>query len=155
MVGRIERVDVMTNDFWKFYMETHVRVTDDHNRTHLLMAADVPSGEWNFPAEEFFVMTAANPWSSDQFTPQMNAALNAGLRQGLERAGAFLFDAVGHDPASTWIEPGFAVMGLEEASVLEFARQFGQNAVYRMSPGAFTCVGVLLENRETRALQIS
>lgn len=155
MVGRIERVDVMTNDFWKFYMETHVRVTDDHNRTHLLMAADVPSGEWNFPAEEFFVMTAANPWSSDQFTPQMNAALNAGLRQGLERAGAFLFDAVGHDPASTWIEPGFAVMGLEEASVLEFARQYGQNAVYRMSPGAFTCVGVLLENRETRALQIS
>ncbi len=155
MVGRIERVDVMTNDFWKFYMETHVRVTDDHNRTHLLMAADVPSGEWNFPAEEFFVMTAANPWSSDQFTPQMNAALNAGLRQGLERAGAFLFDAVGHDPASTWIEPGFAVMGLEEASVLEFARQYGQNAVYRMSPGAFTCVGALLENRETRALQIS
>ena len=155
MVGRVERVDVMTNDFWKFYMETHVRVTDDHNRTHLLMAADVPSGEWNFPAEEFFVMTAANPWSSDQFTPQMNAALNAGLRQGLERAGAFLYDAVGHDPASTWIEPGFAVMGLEEASVLEFARQYGQNAVYRMSPGAFTCVGVLLENRETRALQIS
>ncbi|MCX6452644.1 MAG: hypothetical protein NT174_06190 [Actinobacteria bacterium] len=107
----------MTNDFWKFYMETHVRITDDHNRTYLLQASDSLSGQWSFPAEEIFVMTAANPWSSDQFTPQMNSALNAGLRQGLERAGA--------------------------------------NAVYRMSPGAFTCVGVLLENRETRALQIS
>ena len=85
----------------------------------------------------------------------MNSALNAGLRRGLERAGAFLFDAVGHDPASTWVEPGFAVMGLEEESVLEFARQYGQNAVYRMSPGAFTCVGALLENRETKALKIS
>ncbi len=145
----------MTNDFWKFYMETHVRVTDDHNRTHLLQASDVPSGQWNFPAEEFFVMTAANPWSSDQFTPQMNAALNEGLHRGLERAGAFIFEAAGHDPASTWIEPGFAVMGLAEEVVLDFARQYGQNAVYRMSPGAFTCVGVLLDNRETRALQIS
>ena len=136
-------------------METHVRITDDHNQIHLLQAADAASGAWNFPVDEFFVMTAANPWSSDQFTPQMNSALNAGLRRGLERAGAFLFDAVGHDPASTWIEPGFAVMGLQEESVLEFARQYGQNAVYRMSPGAFTCVGALLENRETKALKIS
>ena len=136
-------------------METHVRITDDHNQIHLLQAADAASGEWNFPVDEFFVMTAANPWSSDQFTPQMNSALNAGLRRGLERAGAFLFDAVGHDPASPWVEPGFAVMGLEEESVLEFARQYGQNAVYRMSPGAFTCVGALLENRETKALKIS
>ncbi len=145
----------MTNDFWKFYMETHVRITDDHNRTYLLQASDTPVGQWIFPAEEIFVMTAANPWSSDQFTPQMNSALNAGLRQGLERAGAFFFEAVGHDPASTWIEPGFAVMGLAEEVVLDFAQQYGQNAVYRMSPGAFTCVGALLENRETRALQIS
>lgn len=136
-------------------METHVRITDDHNQTHVLQAADVASGAWNFPVDEFFVMTAANPWSSDQFTPQMNSALNAGLRRGLERAGAFLFDAVGHDPTSPWVEPGFAVMGLEEESVLEFARQYGQNAVYRMSPGAFTCVGALLENRETKALKIS
>ena len=136
-------------------METHVRITDDHNQTHVLQAADVSSGAWNFPVDEFFVMTAANPWSSDQFTPQMNSALNAGLRRGLERAGAFLFDAVGHDPASPWVEPGFAVMGLQEESVLEFARQYGQNAVYRMSPGAFTCVGAILENRETKALKIS
>jgi len=75
------------------------------------------------------LLTACNPASEAQRHDE-NVAAQRRLAARLAAAGVDWVDALGVDPSGHWpAEPSVLVLGLDPASAMSLARDFGQNAL--------------------------
>ena len=80
--------------------------------------------------EVFYMITAANPFSL-QLSNQENTLLNEVLKRDLEAKGAEPIPGIGKDPSSDWLEEGWVVKGLNETILIDLAKKYKQNAIFR------------------------
>ena len=80
--------------------------------------------------EVFYMITAANPFSN-QLTTQENTLLNEELKIDLEAEGLEPLPGIGKDPSSDWLEEGWVVKGLDETILIDLAKKYQQNAIFR------------------------
>lgn len=140
-------------DVWDFYMTTHIEITVGE-KIYTIQAAEVSSGEWPFEEEGLIILTAANP-ESKSLTDAENLKLNRELKTLLDRLGSPVYPARGFDPKSKWSEEGFAVNMIHQEKLFAVCKRFKQNAIYRIKPNSFECIGVLLSRYQQTQLAIS
>ena len=75
------------------------------------------------------VITAWNP-SSTAVDVATNQAADAALRDVLLEAELIHERCTGSNPDGSWLEEGWAVVGLRRDDALEIGRHFGQDAIY-------------------------
>jgi hypothetical protein len=141
------------SDVWDFYMKTQVEISDGE-KTWNIQAADKPEGEWPFVEEGLIILTAANP-RSQNLPAQENQKRNKDLKGLLDRLGTTVYSARGYDPKSKWSEDGFAVNLIHQEKLFDVCRRYGQNAIYRIKPNSFECIGVLLPKYQQAPLKIT
>ncbi len=101
------------------------------------------------PHSEAFILTAENPESSGEFTPEENAAATASLTHELEHSAVTVRACPGYALDSDHVEPGFAVMADAHNSVamreftVTLARSYRQNAIFHLTPQGLGIIGVL------------
>jgi hypothetical protein len=82
-----------------------------------------------------YVLTAHNP--GGQVVPAAeNAAAGARLAAELERRGLTWWPAAGGNPSWTHVEPGAALIGGDEADAVALGAEFGQEAIFVLTPAA-------------------
>jgi hypothetical protein len=140
-------------DIWDFYMKTHVEISNGEN-TWLIQAATKADGEWPFEEEGLIILTAANP-KSQNLPDAENQKRNKDLKGLLDRLGTTVYSARGFDPKSKWFEDGFAVNMIYQEKLFDVCKRFGQNAIYRIKPNSFECIGILLPKYQQAPLKIS
>ena len=86
-----------------------------------------------------YLVTACNPGGSQRSDPE-NAAANAELEAELSARSLPWLRAVGRDEASSWVEPGCCVLGIDREQAAEIGRRYGQLAIYEISPEALSVV---------------
>jgi Protein of unknown function (DUF3293) len=85
-----------------------------------------PGGEYPDPAgRAIYVPTAHNP-GGQMASAMANASAEARLEAELERRGMMWWPAAGGDPSWTHVEPGAAVIGIEEATLSRWALSSGK-----------------------------
>ena len=99
--------------------------------TLLVNGIDVPLEKTKFTGH---IITAWNPYSEKQ-SDELNVKSNKLLMHDLSKFADSIFDAVGQNEEGTWIEKGFAISGLEDATAIEIGRKFGQNAIFKVIDG--------------------
>jgi hypothetical protein len=92
------------------------------------------AGEYPDPeARAIYVMTAHNP--GGQIAPDTaNTAAEAKLAAELERRELTWWSAAGGNSSWTHVEPGAAVIGIDEADALALGVEFGQEAIFVLTP---------------------
>ena len=92
------------------------------------------TGEYPDPeARAIYVMTAHNP--GGQIAPDTaNAAAETRLTAELERRELTWWPAAGGNPSWTHIEPGAAVIGINETDAVALGTEFGQDAIFVLTP---------------------
>jgi len=101
------------------------------------------------PHTEAFILTAENPESSGEFTPEENAAATASLAHELDHSGLIARACPGYALDSDHVEPGFAVMAAADNSDLmreftvDLARSYRQNAIFHLTQKGLGIIGVL------------
>jgi Protein of unknown function (DUF3293) len=92
------------------------------------------TGEYPDPAgRPIYVLTAHNP--GGQIVPDAaNALAEKRLTAELERRGLTWWPAAGGDPSWTHVEPGAAVIDVNEDDVLALGAEFGQDAIFVLTP---------------------
>jgi hypothetical protein len=99
------------------------------------------AGEYPDPAgRAMCVMTAHNP-GGQVASRTANASAEARLAAELQRRGLTWWPAAGGDPSWTHVEPGAAVIGMDEADALALGAQFGQDAIFVLTPAERRVVG--------------
>ena len=78
----------------------------------------------------FYMITAANPFSN-KLSVEANHLLNQNLKGDLLSRDLEIQTGVGRDPSSDWFEQGWVVSGVGEAELIELARKYQQNAIFR------------------------
>ena len=87
-----------------------------------------------------YVLTAHNP--GGQLAPDAaNASAGARLTAELRRRGLTWWPAAGGDPSWTHVEPGAAVIGIYEADAITLGAEFGQDAIFVLTPADRRVVG--------------
>ncbi|GAA5072402.1 DUF3293 domain-containing protein [Lysobacter panacisoli] len=86
------------------------------------------------PAARYAFITAWNPASQPR-SDTANEAADALLVAQLDAAGVVRHPAWAQGPLGEWREPGWLVAGLDEASVLRLAMEFGQAGVLDWNAG--------------------
>jgi hypothetical protein len=127
---------------WDAYVGAVIRIEAPDGVTWLRPApATVSSGVYPDPAgRTIFVITAHNPGGRTVPAAE-NAAAQARLLAELERRGLTWWPAAGGDPSWTHVEASAAVVGLTEAEALELGAQFGQDAIFVLTPHSRQVVG--------------
>ena len=99
------------------------------------------SGEYPDPARRaIYVLTAHNP--GGQIAPSAaNALAEARLKAELRRRGLTWWLAAGGDPSWTHVEPGAAVIGMNESDAITLGAKFGQEAIFVLTPADRRIVG--------------
>jgi hypothetical protein len=99
------------------------------------------TGEYPDPARHaIYVLTAHNP--GGQIAPDTaNAAAGTRLTAELRRRGLTWWPATGGDPSWTHVEPGAAVIGINEADAIALGATFGQEAIFVLTPADRRVVG--------------
>ncbi len=91
-------------------------------------------GEYPDPGQRtIYILTAHNP-QGQVVSDAANAAAEAKLTAELARRGLTWWPADGGDPSWSHVEPGAAVTGLTEAGVLALAAEYGQEAIFVLTP---------------------
>jgi hypothetical protein len=81
---------------------------------------------------DFYMITAANPYSQ-LLTDEENKARNQSLHVELSNISDLILPAIGRDPSGDWSEHGW-VLPLQDASpLIDLARKFQQNAIFKFS----------------------
>jgi len=80
-----------------------------------------------------YVITAHNP-GGRMASDAANASAEARLTAELERRGLTWWPAAGRDPWWTHVEPGAAVIGMDEADAVALGAEFGQDAIFVLAP---------------------
>lgn len=140
-------------DIWDFYMNTHVEIVVGEN-TFLIEASEKAEGDWPFEEEGLIIITAANP-KSKNLPAAENKKRNQELKTLLGRLGSPVYSARGFDPKSKWSEDGFAINMIYQEKLFAVCKRFDQNALYRLKPNSFECIGVLLSKYQQAPLKIS
>ena len=87
-----------------------------------------------------YVMTAHNP-GGQIASNAVNASAEARLATELERRGLTWWPAAGGDPSWTHVEPGAAVIGIDEADAIALGAEFGQDAIFVLTPAGRQVMG--------------
>ena len=72
-------------------------------------------------------LTAANPGSAAELSPEVNAAANRRLADDLARRGLRWLDCASAAPDGTWREEGLLVLGIRRDEAEALARVYGQS----------------------------
>lgn len=129
-----ERIDALL----ALYRESHYDVELPDGRTATIRVGVLvpePIMRWIGDERVAVYMTACNPHSQSlpaAENEQRLERLHARLR---ERGRAFL-EGAGHVPGESWREPSLLVRGVDEATIEEIVREYGQNAVLMLRPPA-------------------
>jgi hypothetical protein len=99
------------------------------------------TGEYPYPDRHaIYVLTAHNP--GGQIAPDTaNATAEARLTAELRRRRLTWWPATGGDPSWTHVEPGAAVIGMDEADAIALGAEFGQEAIFVLTPADRRVVG--------------
>ncbi|HWG02602.1 MAG TPA: DUF3293 domain-containing protein [Trebonia sp.] len=91
-------------------------------------------GEYPDPGKRpLYVLTAHNP-GGQPASGAANAAAAARLTAELGRRRLAWWPADGGDPSWTHVEPGAAVTGIDEAGARALGAEFGQEAIFVLTP---------------------
>ena len=92
------------------------------------------AGAYPDPAgRAMYVITAHNP-GGRMASDTVNALAEARLAEELERRGLTWWSAAGGDPSWTHVEPSAAVIGVDEADAVALGAEFGQDAIFVLTP---------------------
>lgn len=83
---------------------------------------------------DFYMITAANPYSRI-LTDEENKARNQSLRAELSNFSDLILPAIGRDPSSNWSEHGWVLPSQDASPLIDLARKFQQNAIFKFSEG--------------------
>jgi Protein of unknown function (DUF3293) len=101
------------------------------------------AGEYPDPGgRPIYVLTAHNP-GGQIASDTANALAEKRLAAELERRGLTWWPAAGGDPSWTHVEPGAAVIDVDEDEddVLALGTEFGQDAIFKLTPADRRIVG--------------
>ena len=87
-----------------------------------------------------YVITAHNP-GGRMASDTANASAEARLAAELERRGLTWWPAAGGDPSWTHVEPSAAVIGMDEAHAVVLGAEFGQDAIFVLTPADRRIIG--------------
>ena len=109
----------------------------DWDPTTQLTIEPAPHGTTTGPFPEqtdvVHIITAANPRSRLLTDPE-NDERHRLLAYDLTAAGYTALPAVGRSPDHSWQEASYAIVDADETHLLELARKYEQNAIYRWTP---------------------
>ena len=97
----------------------------------------VPANDWPAPLARLRLpITLVTGWNpgGEEADPNANRVANRRLRAAIEARGWAWRPALGRARDGSWAEPGFAVGGLDETSAAALGREWGQLAVYVVTP---------------------
>ena len=81
---------------------------------------------------DFYMITAANPYS--QLLPESeNEIRNQQLLEHLLLQVAEVLPAIGRDPLESWMEKGWVLQVRDENQLIDIAKQFEQNAIFKFT----------------------
>jgi Protein of unknown function (DUF3293) len=86
------------------------------------------------------VITGHNP-GGRMASETANASAGARLVEELERRGLTWWPAAGESPSWTHVEPSVAVIGMDEADAVALGAQFGQDAIFVLTPAERRVIG--------------
>jgi len=84
--------------------------------------------------ESFAIITAENPFSAGELSPEENQALDAAFRERIAAEGWRSFALWGCDPESDHREQSHAVF-IDQATAIKLGRELEQNAVFWVAEG--------------------
>lgn len=87
------------------------------------------------------LVTGWNPFAQE-LTRAENDAANAALRERIEARGLAWLPADGGDEKGSWNEPGFLVLGADDATMEALSREFRQAAWVRIDARGLATLGV-------------
>jgi hypothetical protein len=99
-------------------------------------AGDYPDPE----GRAIYVITAHNP-GGKMASDTENASAGTRLAEELERRGLKCWPAAGGDPSWTHVEPGAAVIGMDEADAVALGAEFGQDAIFMLTAADRRVIG--------------
>ena len=139
----------MSHELWSAYLATVIDVTlPDGTRRVVEQAREQSPQPWPFDEPVAWILTACNP-RSVSLAPEVNAERHQQMGREIAALGLVTLPNVGYNPADpSWSEVGYTVLGGDEQTVIDLARRWDQNAVFRWSPEQFELIGVLLAGRD-------
>ena len=81
---------------------------------------------------DFYMITAANPYSQ-LLTDEENKARNQSLHVELSNISELILPAIGRDQSSDWSEHGWVLPSRDPGPLIDLARKFQQNAIFKFS----------------------
>jgi hypothetical protein len=134
-------------ELWKTWLEAHLWIErpDGPGWWHISPRPDGVVGEWPL-ATPVYLLTAYNPRGDDlplEENERRLAELDDYLRKNLVAA----VRSLGASEDGSWMEPGFALIDVDEGQAIAIARRFEQAAIYAWSAGSLEVVGALDEGR--------
>jgi hypothetical protein len=119
---------------WSAYVGAVMRIEAPGGMFWVRPAPRASTGEYPDPeGRPIYVLTAHNP--GGQVIPDTeNARAEERLTAELERRGLTWWPAAGGDPSWTHVEPGAAVIGADEDDMLALGAEFGQDAIFVLTP---------------------
>ena len=82
--------------------------------------------------DDFYMITAANPYS-ESLPENENEIRNQQLLEHLLLHVAEVLPAIGRDPLGTWMEKGWVLRARDENQLIDIAKQFEQNAIFKFT----------------------
>jgi len=123
---------------WDSYIRAVLRVERPEGAQWIRPAALGRSHGIDFPdssGRTVHVITAYNP-AGKVVTDKVNIAAHQRLEARLQEMGASYLAAAGGDVEWAHVEPGFAILGMSENDARALGREFGQDAIFGLSPTA-------------------
>ena len=134
-------------ELWKTWLEAHLWIErpDGLSWWHISPRPEGVAGDWPL-VTPVYLLTAYNPRGDDLPLAENKrrlAELDAYLRNELVAA----VRSIGASEDRSWMEPGFALLDVDESGALAIARRFEQAAIYAWSAERLEVVGALDEGR--------
>lgn len=137
---------------WEAYLDAVVSIETRPNRWQNLTGSDALR-LWNLPPE-LWVITAENPFGRMRSMEQNEEAM-ANLAATIISAGGPVMRAIGSSPDGTYQESSFATWGLSEEVIMQIARAFDQESIFRLTAYDVEVVGVSINHRVSKSRQPS
>jgi hypothetical protein len=127
---------------WSAYTDAALRIKAPNGVIWVRPApASTTSGEYPGPdGRVICVITAHNP-GGRLASAADNAAAQAQLAAELDQRGLTWWPAAGGDQSWTHVEASAAVIGMDEADAISLGAQFGQDAIFVLTPADRQVVG--------------
>ena len=125
LLGRRMQPEEISPELLKKYEETVVEI--------LLDGKSISEQElysmWN---DDFYMITAANPYS-ELLPENENEIRNQQLLEHLLLHVTEVLPAISRDPLGTWMEKGWVLRARDENQLIDLAKQFKQNAIFKFT----------------------